>query len=98
VKSAKIGRNDLCPCGSGKKWKRCHGGPTETVEQDLYPEQLLEAFSSASELRVRDLVPELTGLSSEFRGRTGSVSERIASLSRQSVVLGFSECDVLERL
>jgi hypothetical protein len=22
----KIGRNDLCPCGSGKKYKRCHGG------------------------------------------------------------------------
>lgn len=19
-----IGRNDLCPCGSGKKFKRCH--------------------------------------------------------------------------
>ncbi len=19
------GRNDLCPCGSGKKYKRCHG-------------------------------------------------------------------------
>ncbi|MGH8873500.1 MAG: preprotein translocase subunit SecA [Acidimicrobiia bacterium] len=23
--SAKIGRNDPCPCGSGKKYKRCHG-------------------------------------------------------------------------
>jgi preprotein translocase subunit SecA len=23
--SAKIGRNDLCWCGSGKKYKRCHG-------------------------------------------------------------------------
>ncbi|MFA4999382.1 MAG: preprotein translocase subunit SecA [Parcubacteria group bacterium] len=22
---AKVGRNDLCPCGSGKKYKRCHG-------------------------------------------------------------------------
>jgi hypothetical protein len=22
----KIGRNDLCPCGSGKKYKKCHGG------------------------------------------------------------------------
>jgi preprotein translocase subunit SecA len=21
----KVGRNDLCPCGSGKKYKRCHG-------------------------------------------------------------------------
>ncbi len=24
----KIGRNDLCPCGSGKKYKRCHGNGT----------------------------------------------------------------------
>ena len=23
--SAKVGRNELCPCGSGKKYKRCHG-------------------------------------------------------------------------
>jgi preprotein translocase subunit SecA len=22
---AKIGRNDPCPCGSGKKYKKCHG-------------------------------------------------------------------------
>ena len=21
----KVGRNDLCPCGSGKKFKNCHG-------------------------------------------------------------------------
>jgi len=21
----KIGRNDPCPCGSGKKYKNCHG-------------------------------------------------------------------------
>jgi preprotein translocase subunit SecA len=22
----KVGRNDICPCGSGKKYKNCHGG------------------------------------------------------------------------
>jgi preprotein translocase subunit SecA len=21
----KVGRNELCPCGSGKKYKHCHG-------------------------------------------------------------------------
>ena len=21
----KVGRNDQCPCGSGKKYKQCHG-------------------------------------------------------------------------
>ncbi len=24
---ANVGRNDLCPCGSGKKFKKCHGAP-----------------------------------------------------------------------
>lgn len=24
-----VGRNDPCPCGSGAKWKRCHGAPQE---------------------------------------------------------------------
>jgi len=23
----RVGRNDLCPCGSGRKYKRCHGDP-----------------------------------------------------------------------
>jgi uncharacterized protein YecA (UPF0149 family) len=23
--SSKIGRNDLCPCGNGKKYTKCHG-------------------------------------------------------------------------
>ncbi|HUJ61663.1 MAG TPA: SEC-C metal-binding domain-containing protein [Kofleriaceae bacterium] len=25
VAEAKVGRNDPCPCGSGKKYKKCHG-------------------------------------------------------------------------
>jgi uncharacterized protein len=27
----KIGRNDPCPCGSGKKYKKCHGAPDESL-------------------------------------------------------------------
>ena len=27
----KVGRNDPCPCGSGKKYKKCHGSPTATT-------------------------------------------------------------------
>ena len=25
ARSVKVGRNDACPCGSGKKWKKCCG-------------------------------------------------------------------------
>ena len=26
-KGTEVGRNDLCPCGSGKKYKKCCGAP-----------------------------------------------------------------------
>ena len=28
---ANVGRNDPCPCGSGRKYKRCHGDPRNRV-------------------------------------------------------------------
>jgi preprotein translocase subunit SecA len=27
----KVGRNDPCPCGSGKKYKKCHGASEQSV-------------------------------------------------------------------
>jgi hypothetical protein len=30
--SQQIGRNDPCPCGSGKKYKKCHGGTADFVQ------------------------------------------------------------------
>ena len=30
-KFAKVGRNDPCPCGSGKKYKNCHGRPQNNL-------------------------------------------------------------------
>ena len=38
VKPKKIGRNDPCPCGSGKKYKQCHG---KTPELQAELEKLL---------------------------------------------------------
>jgi preprotein translocase subunit SecA len=32
---AKIGRNDLCPCGSGKKWKKCGLLNTEEHQKNM---------------------------------------------------------------
>jgi uncharacterized protein len=37
-RASKVGRNVPCPCGSGKKYKRCHGAAEDpVVEADLYP-------------------------------------------------------------
>ena len=33
VKTVKVGRNDPCPCGSGKKYKKCCG-LNETADKD----------------------------------------------------------------
>jgi hypothetical protein len=30
----KIGRNDHCPCGSGKKFKKCHMGREDELSWD----------------------------------------------------------------
>ncbi|MDR1643577.1 MAG: preprotein translocase subunit SecA [Clostridiales bacterium] len=32
-KIVKIGRNDPCPCGSGQKFKQCHGKSEETIKE-----------------------------------------------------------------
>lgn len=31
---AKVGRNEPCPCGSGKKYKQCHGRPAASASND----------------------------------------------------------------
>lgn len=33
--SGKVGRNERCPCGSGAKFKRCHGTPPGRLRQPL---------------------------------------------------------------
>ena len=49
VKSSepKVGRNDPCPCGSGKKYKKCHGekdteAPTKSTNAAIDPAALTE--------------------------------------------------------
>jgi hypothetical protein len=38
---SKRGRNDLCTCGSGQKWKRCHGAvPAHAEPMRLEPERV----------------------------------------------------------
>ncbi len=46
----KIGRNDLCPCGSGKKYKKCCidvACPPTEVPEDLTPSELVKARARA---------------------------------------------------
>ncbi len=34
AQDARLGRNDPCTCGSGMKWKRCHGSPSPSARPD----------------------------------------------------------------
>ncbi len=49
---AKIGRNEKCPCRSGKKYKHCCAGLTQVTQPQMSPEQKLKATLMNS---VRDI-------------------------------------------
>jgi len=44
----RIGRNEACPCGSGDKFKRCHGRP---VNSQIVP--MIKQFIDSGETPVR---------------------------------------------
>jgi len=35
IRKEKVGRNDPCPCGSGKKYKKCHGAGSSGPEASI---------------------------------------------------------------
>ena len=39
MKKPKVGRNDLCPCGNGKKYKKCHGASSAPQQVQSQPER-----------------------------------------------------------
>jgi tetratricopeptide (TPR) repeat protein len=61
---AKIGRNDLCPCGSGKKYKKCCLASDEAAARAARPVQQAAAparrASLASYVQEHDQLDELT--------------------------------------
>ncbi len=46
---ARVGRNDACPCGSGKKFKDCHASEGDAYLQELAAEQLREQLKAERE-------------------------------------------------
>jgi len=58
---AKIGRNDLCPCGSGKKYKKCCLASDEAAARAAQPAAVpTRRPSSASYVQEHDELDELT--------------------------------------
>lgn len=48
ARRAKIGRNDPCPCGSGQKYKKCHGRSSSTNARDEGLNAAIRQFSEKS--------------------------------------------------
>ena len=63
----KVGRNEQCPCGSGKKWKKCHGDPAKDSEPQLPPEDFLAGLQSSRLLKVVEILPQVSKLAEELR-------------------------------
>lgn len=68
--SEKVGRNDLCPCGSGQKYKRCHGkdGPEPTVSASSAP-PIVGASSTLSPHPSLPTAPPQEELMSETKAK-----------------------------
>ncbi len=52
------GRNDPCPCGSGKKYKRCHLREDEEAEREFLAEQEKARVDSAVEASDGEAQPD----------------------------------------
>ena len=57
----KIGRNELCPCGSGKKFKNCHLGREDEIIQDG-----MSDFSEEMSARITNLKSVSYGRANEL--------------------------------
>lgn len=64
---AKVGRNDPCPCGSGKKYKKCHGSPLLPVTSAVPTagQQSATPPFSFRKLKPHELTPELRRMQAE---------------------------------
>jgi hypothetical protein len=93
VSSAKPGRNDLCPCGSGKKFKSCCAGKDRASKVD---------FSSWAS-KFHDKMPSLTDVERresqhKYRRELGIIRDAERMACRIECILGVAPPEVDSRL
>ena len=74
--SAKVGRNQPCPCGSGKKYKKCHGAGGMRPGQDA---KLIQTF-------IPDSMP---GYGEKQRQASSEMPNSLSSQEIDSVTVDF---------
>ena len=56
-RGTKIGRNERCPCGSGKKFKHCHGDPARRLGNEyLYQMLAKDTIGTLDRYEVKTIV------------------------------------------
>ena len=82
----KVGRNDLCPCGSGKKFKKCHMGREDELALDSmgeFTDEMSRKITNLPEVsygRCREIIDEL-----DIRELTGNtIGIRLVDLKEYS--------------
>jgi hypothetical protein len=75
----RVGRNEPCPCSSGKKYKKCCLPQHQEARKALPPEQLqaLEALAKAREQLARDIAKGYDLLFKEEYGKVGSLVDQL---------------------
>ena len=58
-RAVNIGRNDPCPCGSGKKYKNCHGQKHKLTGQPkfrrkIYNDGIIRCTQRARQIQLRN--------------------------------------------
>ncbi len=85
-RSAKIGRNDPCPCGSGKKYKKCCAASSQGIRDGQHPQKpkirLKTPADVAAIRRAGDLVISTLDLV-ESRLEPGITTDEINTLVHQ---------------
>jgi hypothetical protein len=84
----KIGRNEPCPCGSGKKFKNCHLGREDEIIQDGMTD-----FSEEMSKRITSLKPVAYGRSQEILDALD-----IRELTGSSIGIRFIDLDEYDKL
>jgi hypothetical protein len=101
---ANLGRNDACPCGSGKKYKKCHA-PIHQIEResaqktrhvaaligpDTIPWSFLKVMEQATEDNLLVFLWELLHEESPLRARHASQQAFIAATDKGTQLLPAS--------
>ena len=92
---APVGRNDPCPCGSGRKYKTCHSGKETIGLLDRGPWLYAKAQRFIHDRDADDLVSGLLSIVSDASGRGHAFASELAQ-GKMLDDIALCECDMFE--